>query len=103
AKRRQRRRRQRPQPNFRRDEIYPPNDDDKSDGSAKDDTAGRSSAGGLDSHRSGQSFFAHGKFVDAVQARFKSNPGTSWHANRALWRHYDFGMDNILLPVALAG
>src|SRR5207253_2283903 len=27
----------------------------------------------------------------------------SWHANRALWRHYDFGMDNIFLPVALAG
>src|SRR5439155_22411036 len=81
AERRQCRRRERPQPNFHRDEIERPNDDNKSDGSAKDDTARLLSVVSLDSYRSDQAFFAHGEFVDAVEARFKSNARTGWYAN----------------------
>src|SRR5713226_4225961 len=94
---------QRPQANFRGDEVNCPNEDDESDRCAKDNAAWHSSAGGIDSHRSGYSFFSHGKLVDAVETWFESDAGTGGHAYRTLRGDRDFRKDNILFPIAFAG
>src|SRR5437879_11395927 len=51
---------------------------------------------------SSQSFFMHGEFVDEVQPRFVTDTGACWHANRALWRHGHFRLDDVFLPISFA-
>src|ERR1700719_4001132 len=52
---------------------------------------------------SGQPFFANRQFLDCVQPRLVADARTCRHANGSLRRDGHFRLDNIFIPVSLAG
>src|SRR5882762_8711363 len=51
---------------------------------------------------SGQPFFAHGEFLDAIHPRRKANPRPGWHPNGSLRRYGHFRLNNVLMPITPA-
>src|SRR5258707_10095719 len=52
---------------------------------------------------SGQPFFAHGEFLDAIHPRRKANPRPGWHPNGSLRRYGHFPRGDVLWPITPSG
>ena len=55
------------------------------------------------STRLDQPLFPHGQFFNPLSPRLKTNARRRWHANRALGRNGHFRLDDVLIPITLAG
>ena len=52
---------------------------------------------------SGEAFLADGEGGDAVETGSEADAGAGGDVDSALGRHSDFGIDDVFVPVALAG